>query len=186
MSEMKKGKYKGGKCLRGHDGLRYKSGTCVQCASEKAKQRNIDKRDELKKYHAQWYAKNKEKVKENVRRYVERNKDKVRGNRQAYVYMVKMEVLSHYSGGSMSCKHCGINDVEVLCLDHINDDGKIHRKHGSQRGKNMYIYARHKGFIDGLQVLCYNCNMKKEIERKRRSASGYSHAHVFHGSEKVA
>jgi hypothetical protein len=177
MSGYKKGKYRGGKCLRGHDSLRYKSGSCIQCVKESA----IRRREEIsvyrKKYHAKYYQDNKERIKKKIKQYCNDNKEKVSGRRQDYLHRVKLDVLFYYSDGTMACLNCGISDVDVLCLDHINNDGK----HDRVRWRNMHVYAKKRNYPNGLQVLCYNCNMKKEIERKRQSANGYKYARIFHG-----
>ncbi len=37
-------------------------------------------------------------------------------------------ILSHYSNGTMRCLNCGEDDITVLTVDHINNDGAEHRK----------------------------------------------------------
>ena len=80
--------------------------------------------------------------------------------------------MEHYSEGEVKCLKCGESDIDVLCLDHINDDGAEHRKklgisgRGSA-GTSTYEALKREGYPEGLQVLCANCNLKKEQERKR-------------------
>ncbi len=74
---------------------------------------------------------------------------------------LKLEVLSHYSGGcEPRCECCGVTGVEFLTLDHINNDGKEDRK---INGIGMVFYAKMKrlGYPPHLQVLCFNCNLAR-------------------------
>ena len=76
---------------------------------------------------------------------------------------------------------CGFSaDLDALCLDHIADDGQAHRKtlgvggmtsKGNRAGTTMYERIKALGWIDGLQVLCFNCNAIKELRRKRGKTS---------------
>jgi len=70
---------------------------------------------------------------------------------------LRLEVLSHYSHGTMQCNCCGDAHVEFLALDHIHGGGNQHRK---RAGNNMAVYreVRREGFPSGYRVLCHNCN----------------------------
>ena len=37
-------------------------------------------------------------------------------------------VIDHYSNGAKKCAMCGCDDIRVLDIDHINNDGAAHRK----------------------------------------------------------
>lgn len=81
--------------------------------------------------------------------------------------LLRISVLSHYSGGVPRCAACGETDIDVLVLDHINDDGAQHRRDiGGTRG-NLYKALIKVGLPGGLAVLCANHNHKKEMERRR-------------------
>jgi hypothetical protein len=57
------------------------------------------------------------------------------------------------------CVQCGESDPHVLCFDHIRGDGyKLRQKYISARDG---VSAVLKGESDHLQLLCYNCNIKK-------------------------
>ena len=75
----------------------------------------------------------------------------------------KTTCIAHYSNNQNKCCKCGNNDIEVLCLDHINDDGNIHRKEvaGINKG-SIYRWLIKNNFPSLLQVLCLNCNIEKE------------------------
>lgn len=63
---------------------------------------------------------------------------------------------------------CEIDDIDVLTIDHINNDGHKHRE---LVGVKMYRWLVQNNFPEGFQVLCANCNLKKEIVRKRNANS---------------
>lgn len=80
---------------------------------------------------------------------------------------VKESAINVYSNGEACCACCGQADMDVLCLDHINDDGAHHRKVMGLLGYRMYLWARRNDYPPVLQVLCLNCNHKKRIIRSR-------------------
>jgi hypothetical protein len=73
----------------------------------------------------------------------------------------KLAVFKYYGGEKPACVCCNEDCVEMLTIDHINEDGAEHRK---EMGKaNLYRWLVINGFPDTppLQVLCYNCNYAK-------------------------
>jgi hypothetical protein len=75
---------------------------------------------------------------------------------------VMMDVFSHYmTDGKIkcSCPGCNVDDIDVLCIDHINGDGAEHRKNnGLKGGSDMYRWIRKNGYPDDLRLLCHKCN----------------------------
>ena len=125
--------------------------------------------DHLKTIKREWYHKNRDRLIEERRSYVSAHKEEIKAYAQKYNFALKKEILSYYSGnGKPFCKRCGVNDIDVLCLDHVNDEGHDHRKHTNGSGTASYKWLREHQFPEGFQVLCANCNLKKEIERRRR------------------
>lgn len=84
-----------------------------------------------------------------------------------YALSVKTSAINMYSNGDASCKWCKQADMDMLCLDHIKNDGKNHRLVTGKKGMYFYKYLRDHDYPIGLQVLCYNCNIKKERCRAR-------------------
>jgi hypothetical protein len=75
-------------------------------------------------------------------------------------------VFGHYGG---KCLSCGITDLEVLTIDHVNDDGVFDRqKWWDNSGRAIYQYLIENNFPEGYQVLCRNCNWKKYLAFLRR------------------
>ncbi len=78
----------------------------------------------------------------------------------------KLKCISHYSNNLNKCCQCGNSDMEVLCLDHINNDGNEQRKQ-LNNGKNkggaaFYRWLIKNNYPSQLQVLCLNCNINKQ------------------------
>ena len=85
---------------------------------------------------------------------------------------LKIETFNAYGG--CVCVNCGITDVDVLALDHVNNDGAKHRKELAPKkkghpagGANVYRKLRRLNFPDKnrFQVLCSNCNCLKLCNR---------------------
>ena len=83
--------------------------------------------------------------------------------RAKYARLVKTQCLEKYGGCICAC---GEIDMDVLSLDHINDDGNKHRKDTNSYGYSFYIMLRKNGFPNNipLQTMCLNCQIKKRNE----------------------
>jgi hypothetical protein len=119
-----------------------------------------------------------ERRRELNRNWIAKNRERYNEAKAEYRFKLKIAAIRHYSNGSMSCTRCGFNaDLDALCLDHINDDGAAHRKQLNisnrlnMNGTTIYERLKAIGWMDGLQVLCANCNMVKELRRKRGRTS---------------
>lgn len=77
----------------------------------------------------------------------------------------KILALKHYSHDTMKCLWCGIDDIRVLDLDHINDDGAKHR---DEINYNLIFWIKKNNFPPMFQVLCRNCNWIKELNRREK------------------
>lgn len=97
----------------------------------------------------------------------QRNRNAVR------VASIKLEVLSHYSpNGVLGCswETCKVCDIDMLTLDHVNNDGAALRKvHGA--GGATYYYVKQHGYPEGYQTLCWNHQWKKEILHRHRKSN---------------
>jgi hypothetical protein len=63
---------------------------------------------------------------------------------------------------------CGEADTDVLVLDHINNDGAMHRRTLTNY-RNLFVSLKKAGYPPLVQVLCANDNMRKERERIRKN-----------------
>jgi hypothetical protein len=72
---------------------------------------------------------------------------------------IRRATISAYGG---MCACCGEKEYDFLELDHIDDDGKDHRKRVG--GSNLAVYwdLAKRGYPEGIvQVLCANCHLAK-------------------------
>ena len=90
--------------------------------------------------------------------------------KRKYHESLKTAVMNVYTNGEQTCRMCGQGDLDVLTVDHINNDGAKHRRglkphqHG---GSGLYVTLMREGYPSGFRVLCANCNLKKEVVRRR-------------------
>ena len=59
------------------------------------------------------------------------------------------------------CACCGETIEVFLCIDHVNDDGNIHRKTIPSGAAGIYRWLEQNDYPEGFQVLCFNCNFAK-------------------------
>lgn len=71
---------------------------------------------------------------------------------------IRDRVFEAYGGPRCAC--CGETTREFLQIDHIGNDGKIHRKF-QKSARAIYNWLHKRGFPPGFQVLCANCNLAK-------------------------
>lgn len=60
------------------------------------------------------------------------------------------------------CARCGIDDVRILCIDHINGGGSKERKGLAPSAYYKLIASSPERY----QLLCWNCNHLKRLEEK--------------------
>jgi hypothetical protein len=157
-------------------------------------------KDEISEYGKIHYQKNKDEIKERTGLYYENNKDKLNARKREYrlekyeeivlpqkqkYYFenkdknmlkqleLKTEVMTHYGkDGKCACARCGINDIRVLTIDHINGDGYKERSSGKSRlrGSSLYLKIKKDEFpINRYQTLCFNCQKLKQMENHEYS-----------------
>jgi hypothetical protein len=85
---------------------------------------------------------------------------------------IKTEVLTHYSPNDIlgcSWVGCVVDDIDMLVLDHVNDNGAQERRaaFNKDKGHELYRRLRNENYPLGYQTLCCNHNHKKEILRVR-------------------
>lgn len=128
--------------------------------------------------------KHKESRQKLNREWIKNNKERYNASKYIYRDNLKLEIMEYYSGAV--CCGCGCDDIDVLCLDHIDNDGATERKRlsissrGNRAGCTTYAALKKEGYPPGLQVLCANCNLKKEImlKRKHRMKNKFYASHV--------
>ncbi len=69
-----------------------------------------------------------------------------------YWHAARNLVIAKYGGG---CRCCGESTPEFIEIDHINNDGKVHRQ---LTGRHVYTWIIKHNFPGDLQLLCAKCN----------------------------
>jgi hypothetical protein len=146
-----------------------------------------------KEWTKDWHRKHPEKRKEYSTRYKQKNANKVSSYMSNYrklhldslkVYNAKYHndhrdallaksklhgqnqrrlVLEHYGEGIIECACCGESNIKFLTLDHVNNDGYLHRKQLKLTGHKILRWIIKNEFPKGFQVLCMNCNFGKRM-----------------------
>lgn len=107
-----------------------------------------------------------EKRKPKQREYYLKNREERLLKAAKYSRNLRMAAMDAYGGKFCAC--CGEQQLLFLTIDHKLNDGNQHRREIS--GKNVggggtvfYRWLRNKGYPDGFQVLCMNCNFGKRM-----------------------
>ena len=141
----------------GSDG-QYRLNVCKTCVANRLKawaKKNAKKRDA---YRQRYYADNRVKIMARVREWEAANPERRRANAREFYYRLQHECIAAYGGYQCAC--CGETEPMFLSIDHVNDDGAEHRKllGGNSAGVKLYQWLKAKGYPEGFQVLCLNCN----------------------------
>lgn len=143
----------------------------------KAKQREVNARFREKNpdYGKTWYENNKEvrRVQARSAYWVDPDKSRARSrarnrslsketrNDYARKARVKLrsEVYDHYGA---YCACCGEKEQKFLTVDHVNGNGKEHRKTAGGVLGTLHDIRR-RGFPPEFQILCFNCNQGRQL-----------------------
>ena len=109
--------------------------------------------------------KHREQLRVSERQFYQDHKERIKKAAKTYQRKCREKVVNYYSGNDPKCARCGITDMDVLCIDHVNGNGNAHRRSiGITSGAMFFQWLIKNNFPDGFQVLCANCNLKKRIE----------------------
>jgi hypothetical protein len=139
----------------------------------------VDRKERMNQYQREWYKKNRDKVlqKDKEKRLTPEFREKERQYRVKHRLIpevknriniwakkrherFRIERINLLGG---KCKCCGENDIRLLCIDHVNDNGWKHKQVVS-KGTSMLKWIRDNYPDFGefpVQILCHNCNMMK-------------------------
>ena len=143
-----------------------------------------EKRQARLEWHRKDYHKHREKRIQENRERCKINRDRYNKNRMKKYYekcknplfreqenkrnkdirnKERIKVIEHYSNGKNCCSICGINDMDVLTVDHVNGGGNQERKNTTH---HTCRYLIRSGYPKGYRILCMNCNMKEAKKNK--------------------
>lgn len=93
--------------------------------------------------------------------YREKNRESLREQSRSNRRKIKFEALAMYGP---CCFECGITDIRVLQIDHIENNGNTERNSlGGYKyaGYQFYQWLKKRGWPQGYQTLCANHNLIK-------------------------
>lgn len=129
------------------------------------------KSPEVKKaYNRKYYLAHRKEIIKHTGDNYRADKSKVFAYNRTRGYRLKLEVLTYYGPDKhLGCcwSSCEIIDIDMLTIDHINNDGAEDRKKGL-KGVPLYGKLKKLGYPEGYQTLCANHQLKKELLRKRK------------------
>jgi hypothetical protein len=76
---------------------------------------------------------------------------------------VKLQTFEIYGGAVCAC--CSETELVFLTLDHINNNGAAERRDTNKVGRHFYRWLKDQGYPPGYQVLCFNCNSGRSLNR---------------------
>lgn len=100
-----------------------------------------------------WRNNNPEKARAKSKYYREKYRDKY-NQRKKQIQRERVEFILQKYGGKCVC--CGEKNWRFLTLDHMNNDGKEHRKRMTTSA--IYTWAMKNDYPKNLQAMCFNCN----------------------------
>ena len=121
---------------------------------------HIAHRDDIRERKKRWWVKNGKQVVAHVQSTKYASARKSREN-------LKNAVINVLTNGEGTCRHCGQGDIDVLCIDHMDGGGLKHRAALRLLFPSILHWLVKNDYPAGYQVLCSNCNLKKEIVRRR-------------------
>jgi glutaredoxin-related protein len=112
------------------------------------------------------YWNNPEKYKAEARKSNKKNKIKIDRKKKETHQTLRKRVLEYYSKGTPKCIQCGVTGIPFLNMDHIY--GRKQAGHDRNTATGTFYRYLDKEHPPDYQVLCYNCNMIKELGRKKK------------------
>lgn len=148
------------------------SAACYRCGQPAKRYPSTKKRGVLCPQHhkeasAKRYSAKRAEVIQKAKEWNKVNAERRNHRLRAAYRTAKDASIAHYGG---KCR-CGESRLEFLVIDHISDDGAEHRRQLANKVAYIHVWLKNNGYPSGFQVLCGNCNFKKEIERRRQLGS---------------
>lgn len=124
----------------------------------RAKKHRSEHPDEKREMDRVYRSSNKEKLKLYFRRYTQAHRSEIRAYCKQQRIKLRSDVIRGYGS---KCVCCGEIEAVFLEVDHVNGGGAVHRRLKS--GDRIYRELRCKGYPQGYQLLCKNCNWAKHM-----------------------
>ena|ERR1022692_131008 len=128
---------------------------CRPCRSAEAKRNYSSAKSAAR--HQRYKLQNREKLRASVTRWRKNNPEKHQIQYKRKAAKLRREIIDAYGG---KCVCCGEANPYFLTIDHVENNGRNHRKQIGE--SNVYRWLRAQGFPkDKYQLMCANCNCSK-------------------------
>ena len=112
------------------------------------------------KTNAEWAKANPEKIRKKDREWKRKQRrehpEKDLAIKRKWQLKLRTELINAYGN---KCACCGETILEFLTLEHVNGDGKEHRKRVGS-GSKIWLDLKRRGWPqEGFTLLCWNCHM---------------------------
>jgi hypothetical protein len=123
-------------------------------------------KDKQREYMIIYRKNHQDEIKAYKKRYNKKHKEENRILQRKYGrllnFQTKFDAILYYSNGTMRCALCDENDIDVLCIDHTDNNGNEHRR--EINGYRIYNWLRKNKYPKGFRVLCFNCNNREKMK----------------------
>ena len=123
--------------------------------------------ESIKVVHGGWYQRNKQSISVCRKRRYAGNINGFADKCRVIIVLRKLEVLNHYSDGTMRCLICGEERTDCLSVDHIEGGGNAHRRQLRVSDDGFYKWLIRNHYPEGYRILCMNCQFIKRAENQR-------------------
>ncbi len=148
---------------------------CKACVDARNKARYMAKAAEISAQRKEKYPERRARILERMAKKYADDPKKAIERVRSHKLKLKKEVLLHYAGGVPRCARCEEKNVAFLCMDHVNNDGRAHRR--QEKVNKFYEWAKRNGYPPFFQVLCHNCNTRKQSDLRGPSKNSASSRH---------
>lgn len=131
-----------------------------------------ENRDRLIQRQKEYYERNKAAIserkkvryRENLDIYKQRQKlkyasDPAATKERVSSYNMRLRIEAFNAYGGPTCK-CGETRLGALTIDHISQNGALHRKEIGRGGDKLCRWLKKNNYPPGFAVLCMNCNFR--------------------------
>jgi hypothetical protein len=114
-----------------------------------------------------WAVVHPERTKQAIREWQVKNRW-----RESVARLERKQLVIDTYGGKCVWENCGITDIDLLTIDHVEDNGAQDRKEkGHITGDKMCRLLVKLNFPSGFQILCANHQLKKQVLKYRKEAA---------------
>lgn len=113
----------------------------------------------VRKYQREYYKTHSKQEMARTTKYRNKNRERCNSYTRNYYAKQREKVIKHYGN---KCVCCGEANIRFLTIDHVNGNGRKHRKKIGNMGSGWYNWIIKNNYPIDLQILCFNCNCGRQ------------------------